>query len=88
MAAVANGGDKPMRFALEPIELTVQAVVTKNANGKVGWRVLEFGGTYEAARTQTVVLGLSPLWQRPDGKFTRDFAIASAREGDIVGPHN
>jgi hypothetical protein len=87
--AIARGEDKPMRFALEPIELTVQAVVTKDASGKIGWNMLGVGGKYETARTQTVILKLSPLWQAKDGTLTSNFAIASVGEaGDKVGPHD
>jgi len=87
--AMVRGENEPMRFALEPIELTVQAVITKDVNGKIGWKVLEVGGSYEAARTQTVTLRLSPLWETADGVLTRDFAISTAgAAGDIVGQHD
>jgi hypothetical protein len=87
--AVTRGTDKPMRFALEPIELTLQAVVTKDVNGRIGWSVLGVGGKYEAARTQTVTLKLSPWWKKTDGTLTPDFAIASVGvAGDTVGPHD
>ena len=86
--AIGRGKGHPMRFTLEPIELTVQAVVTKDASGKIGWKVLEVGGAYEKARTQTVTLRLTPLWRRSDGALTADFAIAAvAEEGDTAGPH-
>jgi Trypsin-co-occurring domain 2 len=89
MVAIMRSKDKPMRFALEPIELAVQAVVTKDANGKIGWNILGVGGKYETARTQTVTLKLSPLWQKTDGTLTSDFAIASVGAGgDTVGPHD
>lgn len=87
--AISRGGSKPMRFALEPIELTLQAVVTKDANGKIGWSVLGVGGKYETARTQTVTLKLSPWWTKKDGTLTSDFAIASTgAAGDIIGRHD
>jgi hypothetical protein len=87
--AIIRGEDKPMRFALEPIELTVEAVVTKDANGRIGWSVLGVGGKYETARTQTVTLKLSPWWRKDDGTLTSEFAIASVGvAGDTVGPHD
>ena len=87
--AMSRGADKPMRFALEPIELKVEVVVTKDAKGKIGWQVLEFGGSVEKARTQTLTMKLSPLWKTTDGKLTSDFTIASAgRAGDTIGPHD
>jgi hypothetical protein len=86
--AIARGTGKPMRFSLDPIDLTVQAVITREVNGKIGWKVLEAGGSYEAARTQTLTLRLSPLWTTEDGTLTADFSIASAgAAGDTFGPH-
>jgi hypothetical protein len=87
--AMSRGADKPMRFTLEPIELTIEVVVTKDAHGKIGWQVLEFGGSAEKERTQTLKVKLSPLWRTADGKLTPDFTIASARPpGDTFGPHD
>jgi hypothetical protein len=86
--AMAAGGGQGMQFALEPIELTVQVVVTDEGNGKIGWKILEFGGSHELAATQTLKLTLTPVWKRPDGSFVRDFTIASfAVSEDRVGPH-
>jgi hypothetical protein len=78
-AAITAGRDEPLRFLLSPIELTLQHVVTKSAEGKLGWRVLEIGGTAESARTQTVKLTLEPGWLATDGSFRtgRDWTIAS-----------
>jgi Trypsin-co-occurring domain 2 len=57
-----SGASESVRFDLAPIELTLQAVVTKGADGKIGWKILEFGAKYESAVTQTVKLTLSPTW--------------------------
>lgn len=87
--AIIRGEGKSMQFALEPIELTLQTVVTKDANGRIGWSVLGVGGKYETARTQTVALKLSPWWRKQDGTLTSDFVIASTGEvGDTIGPHD
>ncbi|MBT2612731.1 hypothetical protein J7I97_32055 [Streptomyces sp. ISL-87] len=87
--AVEQGRSRQMQFRLEPIELTVQAAVTKEANGKIGWSVLGLGGKWEAAVTQTLTLRLSPVWQSKDGTLTTDFTISSATaSGDTVGPHS
>ncbi len=87
--AITRGEHKPMRLALEPIELTLQAVVTKGANGKIGWSVIGVGGKYDTARTQTVTLKLSPWWMKQDGTLTSDFAIASVgAAGDTFGPND
>jgi hypothetical protein len=86
--AMLAGGGHGMQFALEPIELTVQAVVTTGGNGKIGWKILEFGGSRESVATQTLTLRLTPIWKRSDGTLVRDFTIASvAPLGDRVGPH-
>jgi hypothetical protein len=60
--AVDAGRDQPMRFQLSPIELTLQVALTKEANGKVGWRILELGGSLESVATQTIKLTLEPGW--------------------------
>lgn len=88
-AAVEQGQSQQMQFRLEPIELTVQAAVTKEANGRIGWSVLGLGGKWEAGVTQTLTLRLSPVWQAADGTLTTDFTIASVTaRGDTVGPHS
>jgi Trypsin-co-occurring domain 2 len=85
--AMVRGRNKSMLFASEPIELTVQAVVTKDVHGKIGWKVLEAGGKFEAVGTQTITLKLSPWWRKEDGSVTSNFAIAAVGEaGDRVGP--
>jgi hypothetical protein len=86
MGAIDRGQGERMRFALEPIELTVQAVVSKGANGTVGWSILSAGGRYSATRTQTLTLRLTPLWIADEGgKPTSDFTLgATAEPGDII----
>jgi Trypsin-co-occurring domain 2 len=86
--AMNEGRAEDMQFSLEPVELTVQAVITKEGSGKLGWKVLEFGGSYEAATTQALKLRLTPLWKTKDGTLVRDFTIASVSDvGDLIGPH-
>lgn len=77
MKTVTGRGDELMRFALEPIELTVQVVITKDVNGRIGWSVVGVGGGYEKASTQSVTLRLAPFWRKQDGTLTSDFTIAS-----------
>jgi Trypsin-co-occurring domain 2 len=87
MTAVEAGRDQPMQFSVEPIELTAQVAVTKEAEGKIGWSLLGIGGSYEAANTQTLTLRLAPVWKTPDGTLERDFTIASTgAAGDVIGP--
>jgi hypothetical protein len=87
MAAIDAGKAEPLQFKLDPVEVTVQTVVTKEANGKIGWKVLEFGGKGSAADTQTLSLRLTPVWRKSDGTLVSDFTISSAGEaGDRFGP--
>jgi hypothetical protein len=89
MKAVEAGNGQPMQFSVEPIELTAQVAVTKEADGKIGWNLLGVGGSYESASTQTLTLRLAPVWKKPDGTLEKDFTIASAGlAGDVIGPHS
>ena len=74
-----EGRDAPMRFRLEPVELSLQVGVTKEAEGKIGWKVLGLGGSYSSAVTQTLALRLEPVWRQHDGSYTGDFMIADQR---------
>jgi Trypsin-co-occurring domain 2 len=66
------GKGRPVRFRLEPVELTVQAVVTRTRTGSAGvrWHVLTAGGerSRQTASTQTLVLRLSPVIVGPGGE--------------------
>lgn len=84
--AAYEGKGEAMRFAIEPIELTVQVAVTKDVDGKIGWDILGVGSTYEHVTTQSLTLKLAPVWQTPDGSMTTDFTISSlAGAGDTIG---
>ena len=74
--AIDQGKSASMQFKVEPIELTLQAVVTKDANGKIGWGALGIGGGYESGRTQTLTLKLRPVWRMRDGSVVEDFTVA------------
>jgi hypothetical protein len=76
LAALDEGKDAPMRFRLAPVELSLQVAVTKEADGKIGWKVLGLGGSYTSATTQTLALRLEPVWRQGDDSYTTDFAIA------------
>jgi Trypsin-co-occurring domain 2 len=87
MAAVAEGRDQQMQFRLEPVELTAQVAATKEANGKIGWKIFGLGGSYETAATQTLTIRLAPVWKSDDGTLTTDFTIAAITSaGDRIGP--
>ena len=74
--AINQGKSQDMLFRVKPIELTLQAVVTKDANGKVGWGALGVGGSYQSASTQTLTLQLQPVWRMKDGSLVEDFTVA------------
>jgi hypothetical protein len=76
LQAIDAADDPRMRFRLDPIELSLQVAVTKEANGKIGWQILGLGSSYESATTQTLKLRLEPLWQQSDGSYTTDFLVA------------
>lgn len=85
--AMDEGVGKRIQFRPDPIELTMQVAVTKDANGKIGWKILEVGGSYQAATTQTLRLTLTPLWRQVDGRLEADYTIASVGEiRDTIGP--
>jgi hypothetical protein len=77
--SIQSGKGDWMQFVLDPIELEVEAVVTKDANGKVGWKIIEESGGYESAKTQRLKLRLTPMWRTPDGVLVRDFTVADSQ---------
>lgn len=74
--AMDRGRGAPMRFRIEPIELSLQVVVTKQADGRIGWGALGVGGSYDSATTQALTLRLQPLWELADGTVVEDFTVA------------
>jgi hypothetical protein len=80
-----DGQDKRVRFKVEPVELTVQAGVTKKGTGQAGvkWHILTLGGekSRENAVTQTLKLKLAPVFYDKDGKPVPDTeALISGRD--------
>lgn len=80
--AVTRGASESMRFELAPIELTLHAVVTTGTDGKIGWKILEFGGKYESAVTQTVKLTLIPMRGSP--QRTTAISFWSLRDDSVM----
>lgn len=74
--ATDQGKGKAMQFRVEPIELALKTVVTKDASGKIGWGALGVGGSYESATTQVLTLRLQPIWRTADGSIVEDFTVA------------
>ena len=89
LTAAAVGEKEPLRFQMESIELNVQAAVTNEGNGKVGWWIFQAGGHHEKTTTQNLTIRIVPLWTKADGSVTTDFSIASEVGPDFdpkVGP--
>ncbi|MDG4667950.1 trypco2 family protein [Mycobacterium sp. 236(2023)] len=82
-AALQQGADEDLRFGLDSVELETEAVVTREANGKLGWKIIEAGGSFESAKTQRVRLVLTPGLRGFDGRVSNDFSISGPHhEGD------
>lgn len=80
--AMDAGAGEGVHFDVESIELTVQAVLTDEGHGRVGWKVLDVGGSREVANTQSLRLSLVPVWvSRSDGSVKRHPLIAGQVPG-------
>lgn len=81
------GEGSPIRFAVEPIEFTVNVVVTKSgrADGKVGWGVigLSASGAIESAKTHTLKLTMRPL---PESEASSTGAARIAAGAQVNDP--
>ncbi|HEY3954607.1 MAG TPA: trypco2 family protein [Streptosporangiaceae bacterium] len=87
MAAITEGQGEPVQFKLAPIELSLQVVVTKGAEGKIGWHVLGLGGSYNSASTQTLKLRLEPVTVKDDGTIGDEFTVSDQVEkSPRIGP--
>jgi len=75
-AAWWDGQNKRVRFKVEPVELTVQAGVTKKGTGQAGvkWHILTLGGerSREKNATQTLHLKLTPVFYDDQGRRLPD----------------
>jgi hypothetical protein len=71
-----DGQASRIRFKLEPVELTVQAGVTRVGKGAAGikWHLLSLGGerSKETVATQTIKLRLAPVLFDAGGKQLPD----------------
>jgi hypothetical protein len=81
-AALAEGQGRNVQFALGDVELTLQLVADKHANGKIGWSVLGVDAGGRSERTHSVKLVLKPRIRQEDGTHSEDFTIADGTNGD------
>jgi hypothetical protein len=89
LLALEAGENSDMRFRLAPIELSLQVAVTKEGEGKIGWKVLGLGASHESATTQVLKLRLEPVRSAGDGSYTDDFVIGDQlREPASFGPED
>jgi Trypsin-co-occurring domain 2 len=74
-----------MRFRItEPVVLEVQAVTSRDVNGKVGWKIVEVGGAYTKENTHRLTVKLSPeWWDGQKGAYTSDFLISASLPAPI-----
>lgn len=85
---VDEGADKGFQFELEPIEMTLQAVVTAKAGAGIGWSIVTAEASHTRELTQTLTVRLTPVWKMRDGRKVRDFTIADIQPGGTdAAPH-
>ncbi|MGW6023933.1 trypco2 family protein [Streptomyces sp. NPDC055214] len=85
--AKGEGEGSWMRFQVSPVDLELQLVVTKNAQGKIGWKVLEAGGSVDSERTQKVSLTLTPQWwNASEGDYTDRWLVGGEAPAGHTSP--
>jgi hypothetical protein len=81
-----DGRNQRVRFRVEPVELTVQAGVTRTGKGQAGvkWHILTLGGekSKETAVTQTLRLRLAPVFYAEDGQLLAEQEQAVSGEDE------
>jgi hypothetical protein len=75
--AKTEGEGSWMRFQVGPVNLELQLVVTKDAHGQIGWKIVEVGGAIGSERTQKVSMTLTPQWwDGAKSQYTTDFLVS------------
>lgn len=81
-----DGRNQRVRFKVEPVEMTVQAGVTRTGKGQAGvkWHILTLGGekSKETAVTQTLRLRLAPVFYAEDGQLLAEQEQAVSGEDE------
>ncbi len=65
--AAAASSEGSIHFEVQPIELTVEAVVSKDARGKIGWSLVGASGGRSSSVTHRIVLNLRAFEKTPGG---------------------
>lgn len=81
--AMVAGEQDGLKFKPRPVELTIQAVVTKGGDGRIGWGVLSAGGKLESAKTHLLKLQLEPVLRTESGDYTADFTVTDVAEEGV-----
>jgi hypothetical protein len=81
--AMESGEGQRIKFRLQPVEITIQAVVTKGADGRIGWSVIGIGGKAESARTHALKVILQPLVRTETGEYTSEYSITDLTEEPV-----
>jgi hypothetical protein len=80
----AAGWKKELAFKLSPIELTLHVEVVKDKNGKLGWKIVEAGGSITRTNAQTLTIRLEPLWRTSDGAYTSEFIVSDSTDEPVA----
>lgn len=89
--AMASAPVEGVRFRPGPVELTVEAALTKNVGGKAGikWWLIEAGGeaSRESVVTQTLTITLQPVLLNARGEAV-DLIISGRDDSTTGGPRH
>jgi hypothetical protein len=76
-AAVGEGDGRRVRFGLGVVRLELTAAFTKVGSGKLGWKIIEVGGSLQDVQTQTLTVELVPqVRDEGTGEYTTDFLVS------------
>lgn len=81
--AMVAGEQDGLKFKPKPIELTIQAVVTKGGDGRIGWGILGVGGKLESAETHVLKIQLEPVLRTELDGYTTDFTVTDVAEEKV-----
>jgi hypothetical protein len=89
--AMASAPVEGVRFRPGPVELTVEAALTKSVGGKAGikWWLIEAGGeaSRESVVTQTLAITLQPVLLNAQGEVV-DLIISDEDDSPTGGTRN